>query len=144
MGQPVGRLIEGGPVMRDLIAVLAKSIGDRDWISMVCDAESYFRYEAPPLTPATGPAAADARRKKSRRAERPDDPAARRQIIVEGFTRVPNLTTVQSLIAALRAQTFVASADLLSDNLEVMSPFEGDSERFNARRFVIELRLKDK
>ncbi len=145
MSEPVNRLVRAGPLIRDLIATLAASIGERDWISMVCDADSYFSYQPPPdaakLTPA---GMRERRRQKAKTPLKGEDIVRHRRVILEGFTRNPDLTSVRTLIEAIRGQAFVESADLLSTDLEVASAHEAESGRFDARRFVIDVMLKEK
>jgi hypothetical protein len=139
----VNRLVRAGPLMRDLVVTLADSIGDRDWISMVCDADSYFSYQPPPDAAKMTPAGMrERRRQKAKTPPKGEDIVRHRRVIVEGFTRNPDLTSVRTLIEAIRAQKFIESADLLSDDLEVA--FEAESGRFDARRFVIDVMLKEK
>ncbi len=85
----------------------------------------------------------DHRRKKSKLPGKGEDPTRPNMIIVEGFTRSPDLKTVKSLIAQLSAQDYIEAADLLSDDLEVRSPFDKDSDRFNAVKFLIEIKLAE-
>lgn len=145
MAKPVDRMVRNGPLLRDIIAVISGSIGERDWISMVCDSDSYFWYEPfSPETPSTKRRGMrDHRRKKSKLPGKGEDPTRPNMIIVEGFTRSPDLKTVKSLIAQLSAQDYIEAADLLSDDLEVRSPFDKDSDRFNAVKFLIEIKLAE-
>jgi Tfp pilus assembly PilM family ATPase len=145
MSEPVNRLVRAGPLIRDLIATLAASIGERDWITTVCDADSYFSYQPPPEAAKMTPAGMrERRRQKAKTPLKGEDIVRHRRVIIEGFTRNPDLTSVRSLIEAIRGQKFVESADLLSADLEKASAFETESGRFDAGRFVIDVMLKEK
>jgi hypothetical protein len=146
LSEPVFKFLRAAPQMRDLITLAANSLAATDQIVMVCDAESFFGLDTEASRAA--PAASTRRGLRVRRrptapsrAEIPQAPTFER-VIIEGYTRTPNLSSVRDLIARLREAPFVEAADLLGDDAlltgqraEVVQP------ALNARNFVIEVTL---
>jgi len=146
MADPVRHLLGNASRLRAIVSAVALARDPADWITLVCDAESYYNPPAPSDAP--GGRADDTRRlARGGRPGRGDD--ARQEsapldhLIVEGYTRTVNLSTVQKMIEALKQVDFVASADLLSDDKLVPREESEDGLRRNrARRFVIDVKLK--
>lgn len=121
--EPLRALLLSGPLTRDFITLLARSIHPDDWISMVCDEASYTlpaeALETPPARPRPLPGLRGlTRRRAEPKAEDapPPPPETIDTFIVEGFTPDPSLETVKALILRLREDTLVAQADLQSDD----------------------------
>ncbi len=141
IGGTVRTLIAGGPVLSDLLTVIQKGKDNDDWITMVADADLYFEKPAAgpserrpvpgPGEPAAGTAV-------------PPAPAPFQRVLIEGYTRRGNLATVKRLIDALAAAPFVASADLLSDDEVVESEAAERDGTIGARRFVLDVRLRER
>jgi len=141
MGAAVRTLVAGGPVLRDLLTTVQQVKDNEDWITMVADAELYFEKSAAgpverrPVPGPGEPAAATAV---------PPAPPVFQRVLIEGYTRRGNLATVKRLIDGLAAAPFVASADLLSDD-EVVAGRTAEIEgTIGARRFVLDVRLRDR
>lgn len=139
MARPVRNLLTAGPIQRDLITLVASAKAPGDSIVMVSDAESYFsrRWVASP--------AAAPRGMRDHRRQAAPPPAVNvatsglQRIIVEGFTRTANLSTVKDLITKLSASDIVESADLLSDDKLILPP-AADGMPIQ-QRFVIDVRI---
>ena len=137
--EPVKAMLSTGPLVRDLASRVAKAKDADDWITTLSDGESYFAPRST-TTPEPAPPPAD-----QLRPFLPGDPAAARssfaRVIIEGYTAKQDLTSVKTLISALRSIPYVKSADLLSDDQVVKDP---ERERkwtgTGRRRFVIDLR----
>lgn len=140
MAGPVEALVRNGPLMRDLITALSESLSQDDWITLVCDSESYFAYQ-PPGADAGAKGMRDLRRRDTRRANPavPEDNFER--VVIEGYTGSRSLSRVKALIAELTGREFVASADLLGDD-QLVGGADGSPE--SVQRFVIDARMKRK
>ncbi len=142
MTEPVVKLLRAGPQMRNLITLAANSMAPDDQIVMVCDADSFFAVapQAKPAPPARR-GLRDLRRRPAAKEEPPDAPTFER-VIVEGYTRTANLSTVRTLIARLREAEFVESADLLGDDvLNAGHTAQVVQKHSAAKQFVIEVKL---
>ncbi len=154
MAAPVERLVRNGPFMRRLLALLATEKDKNDCITMVCDAAFYIpreellsSMEPKDKTDKSKPAT----RTRTRRWNIPtaastdeaEDKAPKdafQSVIVEGYTPMSNLSTVDRLIAVLNNAPFVEHADLLGDDKIVFDPDRDAGWReTRMRRFVIQL-----
>ncbi len=140
---PVVNLLRTGPMMRKMLSLLAEAKDRRDWITLVCDGESY--YAKRPSDAMVGDDASS-RKKVSAPTVITDSPTNRvpviQTVIVEGYTRQQDFSTVQDLIAKLNAAPFVDSADLLTDD-KLVQP-ERQEERLSdtrLKRFVISVKV---
>ena len=135
MAARVQRLLHGAPLMRDVITLIAESLSDGDGLAMICDAASYF--------PEAAPLPAGRRRKRDGSSEDPpEEQSAFERLIIEGYTRTANLSTVKGLIAKLNASPFIASADLLSDDELVKAADSRAAVAFpGAQPFVIDVKV---
>jgi Tfp pilus assembly PilM family ATPase len=141
MADPVSGLVRTGPLMRDLITVVCESVSSNDWITMVCDADSYFARDKPEA----------ARRAAGMRDPRRARPLPVRQevstgrierVMIEGYTSTPALTTIKDLIARISSQPYVKSADLLRDDELILDPDSPERKVYpEARGFVIDVAL---
>ena len=145
--QPVANLVRSIPLTRDLISLVAQAKDPNDWLTLVCDGTSYYsKRPAAALLPQDGPTLDDRRRRQilTSITEAPTNlTAALDRIIIEGYTRKADFSTVQRLIDKLEAADFVKSADLLSDD-KLMNP-ETQEERLQdrlSRRFVIDVKMR--
>ncbi len=164
---PLRRLLMGGPVMREVISLVANAISPDDWISMICEETSYQTRPrqagaaatpapAPPRTgffvpgfrSAAAPAAKPAKEASLLASLTPaPEPSPFNVFIVEGYTPDPGLTTVKAMILRLETAPRVRQVDLLSDD-RVLPPVlppelqEQGVELPNMRRFVIRLEVK--
>jgi hypothetical protein len=141
MVAPVQTLLQNGPLFRDVLGRLAESKHPDDWITLVADADSYFSGSRD--SPGGGPPGAAGRRGYSAGAGPAGPPAdAFSRVIIEGYTRRMDLSTVKTLISSLQSAAFVESADLLGDD-EIVREAGRESEwsGLRGRRFVIDVRI---
>jgi len=145
MAGPVQAMLTTGPQLRDLVTAVAAALppDGGDWISMFSDADSYFsknpfskrrrKPDAGGPNPAKQPPEQDA--------DAP--PAPINAIVLEGYTRTPDFSTVRNLVLAISDLQFVEGADLLSDDkLVVPDGTEKAVLQPGVQRFVLEIRLK--
>ena len=164
-GDPLRKLLLGGPVMREVISLVANAISPDDWISMICEETSYrvqpkggdkpapaapalpTGFFVPGFRSVTRPAAArPAAETGSLLAglTPPPPPSDFSVFIVEGYTPDMGLTTVKAMIQRLKTAARVRKIDLLSDD-RVLPPTLPEALRDqgvalpNMRRFVIRL-----
>lgn len=148
---PLREMLRSGPLTRDLISLVARSIHPDDWISMICDEDAYVR--APTTSPEARPSPRrlpgmrdlGARRDPAPRTRTTPPAPPMRNFIVEGYTPDPSLVTVKDLIARLQNARMVDNADLLGDD-RVLAPrwFEGEppSALTNLTHFVVRVELR--
>jgi Tfp pilus assembly PilM family ATPase len=137
MARPVKNLLRGGPIVRDLITLVANAKAPDDSISMICDSDSYMSRPQESSPQKSG--IRDRRRTAPTTAteEKPDTGFER--IVIEGYTHTPNLSTVKALITKLKTAGFVSSADLLNDD-ELAAGVRGENTPAG-QRFVIDVRI---
>lgn len=144
--QPISDLLRSIPLTRQLLALVADAKDPNDWITLVCDGTSYYskRPSAILLPPDAGNPT-DRRRRVALTAlteATTNRVEAMNHVIIEGYTRKGDFSTVQKLIARIEAADFVRSADLLSDD-KLVNP-EASEERLQdtaSRRFVVSVKL---
>lgn len=168
---PLRKLLLGGPVMREVISLVANAISPDDWISMICEETSYTPQAAggekpaqprpaPQASffvpgfrsvtrPAAGKAAADP---GSLLASLTPAPKASdfNVFIIEGYTPDMGLVSVKAMIQRLKTAARVRQVDLLSDD-RVLPPTLPEELREllrnqnvvlpHMRRFVIRLEV---
>lgn len=140
MGGEIRALLESGPLVRELLAAIQQAKDPDDWITLVADAESYFeKSSAPPPERRAAPGPGE-----SGEAPPPPAPPPFNRVLIEGYTRRGNLATVKRLIDGLSAAPFVAAADLLSDDAVVPDEAAEREGLIGARRFVLDVRLRDR
>ncbi|NLF22950.1 MAG: hypothetical protein GX590_07290, partial [Lentisphaerae bacterium] len=165
-GEPLRRLLLGGPMVREVISLVANAISPDDWISMICEESSYIPparsggtpAAAPAPTPRTGffvPGFRSAAARPAAGAKPPTEarpagltpappPSDFNVFIIEGYTPDMGLVTVKAMIQRLETSPRVRKVDLLSDD-RVLPPTLPDEllaegvELPNMRRFVIRL-----
>ncbi len=145
LGTPVVNLLRTGPTMRRMLSLVADAKDPKDWITLICDAPTY--YAKTPSAALYG--AADetaARRHNPTSSVVLDSPTNRapiiRQVIVEGYTRKLNFSSVQSLIDKINDSPLVESADLLSDDRLVPPETPEDRSRDpRSKRFAISVKV---
>ncbi len=145
MAAPVDSLLRIGPTIRDVLSLVAAAKHPDDWISLVCDGESYpFRNPSSTLLSPAESAIPDRRR---RRLATVSEAATNRSsrldhVIVEGYTPKSDFSTVQTLIDRLETSKLITAADLLSDDKLVQPEIvddPGSDRRF--KRFVIDVKV---
>ncbi len=142
MTEPVVKFLRAGPQMRYLITLAANSLAPEDQIVMVCDAESFFSVGPAAQKPPPRRGLRDLRRRPAAKPTEPPDAPTFERVIIEGYTRTANLSTVRTLIGRLREAEFVESADLLGDDvLAIGQPAQIVQTHPSARHFVIEVKL---
>lgn len=140
LAEPVRDMLEAGPLMRRLITLVANRMDTDDWLDMVCDADSYFSPQS--FSDLSHVTARRGRRDKPRTHKEQGADDRFRHIIIQGYTRTPDLSTVKSLILKLENTDFVESADLLSDDRVIGSLVSTNTPRDpDAKVFLIELAL---
>ena len=159
---PLRRLLVGGPASRYAISLVATSIAPADWISLICDEETYMRHEAPrPVKDILKPARPgffvpgfrdnDPRAKESSSvfADAEAKPAPEKSkfaaFVIEGYTPDMSLSSVNEMLRRIRAAARVKGVDLLSDD-KVKAPAElPDAIKAlnlpEMRRFVIRMEV---
>lgn len=147
MTDPISKLLHIGPTVRDLLSLTAKSKDPNDWITLVSDGESYQSKSPSVVLGVPEPASSD--RKKhivTAVAEvATNRPARLEHMIIEGYTRKLDFSTVRALIDSLEAAHFVASADLLSDDKLVQTdPAESKGTDRRVKRFVIDVKVGER
>jgi len=142
---PVREILRSAPDMRNLITLVAEAKAEDDWVTMICDAESYFSTEPSDAAPAK-PKPRTKNGRPTRRLHGTAKPKTEplpgiQRVIIEGYTKTPDLSTVKQLIANLAATDVVASADLLSDDQLAAPVSSRPSRDATVSRFVIDCRL---
>ncbi|MBA4389081.1 MAG: hypothetical protein C0404_13955, partial [Verrucomicrobia bacterium] len=144
VAKPLRAMLDSGPLMRDLLTLVADARSRNDAITVICDSDAYFRSD---LLSVPTPQQVQAARKERRRGVRPIDQKLEKaridSVIIEGFTRTYNLSSVKRLISRLNSAPFVEAADLLSDDR--LAPLDSDFAKAIApgtTRFAIEVKLK--
>jgi type IV pilus assembly protein PilM len=142
LAEPVSAMLHAGPLMRDLITLVANRMDTDDWLDMVCDAESYFSPTA--FSDLSHVKGVRGRHHKSRTDKEKVADDRFRHIIIQGYTRTPDLSTVKSLLIKLEDTDFVERADLLGDDRVIFSLVSTNTPRDpRAKVFVIELALAE-
>lgn len=158
---PLRTAVRNGEIARWMLPVTAAAKHPDDWIVRVADARSYFQTDpaspaaAAAVLPRTGAgSSAPGTGLRAETAPPPDaaaDPTAPaapppepgfQQMVVEGYTPVPDLSTVRGMIEKLRKDPLVAAADLLADDRVRLDP-ERDRQwqDANVRLFAVELTI---
>lgn len=142
MAVPVGALLRTSTVMRELISLVAGSKAQEDWITLIAD--SAF-YNTPPVAPPPdSEPPPGARERRAIRKAPTEVPGVNRieKVVLEGYTRTANFTTVRDLIAAIQQAPYVQKADLLSDDRLVPPASERTHPGPGLKLFAIEVTLK--
>ena len=111
---------------------------------MICDADSYFGNK--PFSTPRKPVETDQKTPVPRRMTTNEEttPLPINTIIIEGYTSIPDFSTVRELIVKLASLNFVQSADLLSDDKLITTGDEKDAPPPRGfLRFVLEVKLKE-
>ena len=140
MAAPVHGLLAGAEHMRDLITLIADSKDDGDWITMVCDAESYFEIGEEAARERDKRASGGRRRRKDLK-KRPPPSGKLERVMVQGYTKQRDLSSVKALITDIAAADFVSAADLLSDDRLVPEAEMEEAVRARGIPFIIEVTL---
>jgi Tfp pilus assembly PilM family ATPase len=118
MAVPVKEMLTSGPVVRDLITLIANAKDPEDWVSLLADENYYFE----PPSASDNPLRLMPTDPRKPRVSGTNNIAIQR-VIVEGYyTRRSGLHTVKDLIAKLTNAASVASADSLGDDLRMPPP----------------------
>ena len=105
---PFRALVHSGEVLRALIHAVGRTKHPDDWVVLMADAESYGRGGAASGMPVeAGAAATETHERDALRLE---------QIVVEGYTPAADLSTVRTMIEALRSSPGIVEVDLLGDD----------------------------
>lgn len=146
MAAPVEILLRTGPTVRDVLTHVASAKHPNDWITLVCDGDSY-QSGSPAAALLPPPDAANPKRRR-----RPDaavseastnSPPGLEHVIIEGYTPKLDFSTVQQLIDRLQAAELIASADLLGDDkLATAELTDGQGLDRRAKRFVIDVKVE--
>ncbi len=139
MATPIDLLLRSTPVMTSVIKTVAETRGASEWITLVCDSDSYFN---PEMYSRTDDERSRNKRKLTKKKE--EQRPGISSVIIEGFTRNSSLSSVSALISALTELEFVESADLLSDDMLMLLPKQNIEQQLNAIRFVIEVKVQQK
>jgi len=145
MAAPVDNLTRIGPTVREVLSIVAAAKHPNDWITLVCDGESY-QFKSPSAALLTTPESSlpDRRRHQTTTVSEvvTNKPSRLEHIIIEGFTPKLDFSTVQALIDRLEAVKLIATADLLSDD-QLVQPekIEGQGSDRRLKRFVIDVKV---
>lgn len=138
-------ILTAAPRMRELIRLISRSIHPDDWVSMVCDWETYF---TAPKERKAQPKRLSMRdlRNLGGAAKDPEpvpapDPSHFDRFIIEGYTPNRSMLSVKTFIGKLKTADFVEEVDLLADNLLVGTRWEGTKPMTNLTQFVIQLKV---
>lgn len=142
--QPLRELLQTGPVVRELVTLVANSIHPDDWVTMICD-EAVYLPPPPPEPEQTARLSARSIRnlkrsglrtgailagaKKTAKTEEPPPPPPRLSaFILEGYTPHTDLETVKELIRRLLASDLIKQADVLGDERVLPAAIAGATE----------------
>lgn len=147
LGRPALELLQAGPLVRELVTLVANSIHPDDWITMLCDEAVYL--PPPPPETAAKPGAAAARGVRDLRRPAPaatgvlrpgtrkpapggapaaaEKPPGFTAFIIEGYTPHSDLETVKDLVRRLLTSELVARADVLGDERVLPAALLGDT-----------------
>ena len=142
MAGPVGAMVKSGVVVRGLISLIAEAKNADDWITLIADSASY--YTPPPEPPADGEPVAEMRERRPTRRAPQELPGTSliKSVIVEGYTRTLNLTTVRDFIARLEESPAVQKADLLRDDRLMPPAKDRKPLGTGAKLFAVEITLR--
>jgi hypothetical protein len=147
MATPVDNLLHIGPNVREILSIVAAAKDPGDWITLVCDGESYqAKSPSAALFTPLAVGLSDRRRHPTTTVSEAltNKPPQLEHVIIEGLTPKLNFSTVQSLIDHLAAADLITVADLLSDDklaqMETGSP-QGADRR--TKRFVIDVKVEN-
>ncbi len=146
MIRPLSDFVSNSTRIRDITLFIATEKDPEDFLTFLGDSESYLQIRLENADDKERRAMTPSRKlslQKLNRQEAEEMRDARmNRIIVEGYTRKKDLSTVKDLIEKLAALPSVESADLLSDDL-IFDDYDRapqwDSTRF--KRFVLDLHL---
>jgi len=145
MAAPVNNLLHIGPTARDVISIVAAAKHPNDWITLVCDGESYqSKSPLAALFTAAENGLSDPRHHLTVAVAEADTnkPSRLDHVIIEGFTPKLDFSTVQSLIDHLERAKLIATADLLSDDKLVQpETMDGQVTDRRVKRFVIDVKV---
>ncbi len=147
MTQPLIRFVGNSARIRDLTLTIATEKGGEDFITFIGDSESYLELrvlaEEEPEEGQRRRTSLSQRQVNQNRAEGLRQ-ARMNRLIVEGFTPREDLSTVRSLINALREHPAVRRADLLTDDF-VFGDLQMDEtwRQTGHRRFALDVMLVD-
>lgn len=141
MAAPVKTLLHSGPMIRDLLSLVAEKRATTDQILMISDADSYFYEEEWKEEEEEKTLGFRDRRRMEERNEQMNQREGIQRVLIKGLTRETSLSTVKQLITELKELDFVASADLLADDELVSVPGSTSEGRVSERSFVIDVSL---
>ncbi|GEM_PF-1873065 len=139
MLEPLQEVVNNSVRIRDLTLYIARNKSRSDFLTFLGDSESYIRQRMDqPVESEEGE-----RRIRSPRRELQIQEMTRKEaealrnaqmnrLIIEGYTRRTNLSTVKALIEKLNEHPMVERADLLSDDLVFSDP--ADEEQWSSKR----------
>ncbi len=133
---PLRASIGNGALAGRVLKTVSLAKHPDDWITLLADADSYFRGSRPDP---------EAKREGARTAE-PTAPRRRGMVdhvVVEGFTPTGDLSTIRAMIERLRANPEIMAVDLLGDDKVAELPLPLDQWPIPEwRRFAIEISLR--
>ncbi len=135
MSEPVMQRLVLMPYLRDTLAAVSAALTSGDRVVLISDRQSYF---AQPADTTRRRPPRDVRRAGSEVETLPLADG----FIIEGHTKHYDLQSVRELIIRLADVPFIASVDLLSDDMRADRDFSGITGSADARqRFVIDVRF---
>lgn len=144
MAEPVDKLLHNGPIVQEVLSLVASAKNPNDWISLLCDGESYQSKSPSSALFTTAEGTAPKRHRLATTvSEAVTNKTSRLEhIIIEGYTPEMDFLTVQSLIDRLEKATLITTADLLSDDKLVQpEAIDGQNSDRRIKRFVIDLKV---
>ncbi len=146
MAAPVDNLLHVGPTVRKVLSLVAAAKHPNDWITLVCDGESY-QSKSPSSALFTPPELNGLNRPHRLTAAVSESvtnkPSSLEHVIIEGFTPNLDFASVQKLIDSLETDELIATADLLSDDKLVQpETVDGKGSDRRIKRFVIDLKVR--
>jgi Tfp pilus assembly PilM family ATPase len=154
--KPLRECLGWGVAMRELITLVAESLEPEDWVSLICDADSYESVplfdETPETQTRTVSRIGGMRDKRllrvppSRTEAPPKDMPQElpRRFVVEGYTRALDLASVKALVQRLKVRSdLVAAADLrFDDTVQPADWFRRYTAGAEYKRFSLEVTLR--
>lgn len=160
--RPLKKLLKGGPAAREMLSLISNSLSPDDWISLICDEETYMQSDAPEKLPKRKPVAPvrpgffvpgfrDTNLDNSNVSEIEQnvslapDASDFTVFIVEGYTPDLSLESVKAMITKIKSGSKIKKADLLSDDRvkspAPLPPFVSKSVMPEMRRFVMRVEV---
>lgn len=168
--RPLMKLLKGAPAAREMLSLISNSLSPDDWISLICDEETYMRPDVPDKTGkkkntpllnlgasgvsglqgSSGFRFRNTNLDNSNAEDVKDDniaPGASgfTAFVVEGYTPDMSLESIKTMIIKIRRGSKIKKVDLLSDDKvkppAPLPPFANNIAMPEMRRFVMRVEV---